>query len=150
MEKSIHSSGYTTFLALLREKAEVTQVELAARLERTQSFVSKVERGETRLDVLQLHAICAALGTTLPVFAAELDRRLARRPKSGGSKRALTDLRPALFVFDATTIHFALSYGCVPPVPHRLAFQRHRHESNQRLYIYIYICHLIHIIRSLL
>jgi transcriptional regulator with XRE-family HTH domain len=86
MEKSIHSSGYTTFLALLREtreKAEVTQVELAARLERTQSFVSKVERGETRLDVLQLHAICAALGTTLPVFAAELDRRLARRPKPG-------------------------------------------------------------------
>jgi hypothetical protein len=27
----------------------------------------------------------------------------------------MTDLRPALFVFDATTIHFALSYGCVPP-----------------------------------
>lgn len=86
MEKSIHSSGYTVFLDLLRdtrEKAGVTQVELAEKLERTQSFVSKVERGETRLDILQLHAICAALGTTLTAFAAELDRRLSRRPKSG-------------------------------------------------------------------
>lgn len=86
MEKSIHSSGYTVFLDLLREtreKAGVTQVELAEKLERTQSFVSKVERGETRLDILQLHAICATLGTTLTAFAAELDRRLSRRPKTG-------------------------------------------------------------------
>jgi transcriptional regulator with XRE-family HTH domain len=86
MEKSIHSRDHVTFLALLREAREaagVTQVELAALLGRTQSFVSKVERGETRLDVLQLRAVCAALGMTLADFAAELDRRLrGRRARS--------------------------------------------------------------------
>lgn len=80
MEKSIHSRGYTTFLDLLRETreaADMTQVQLAEALKRTQSFVSKVERGETRLDVLQLHTICLALGTTLTTFVTRLEQRLA-------------------------------------------------------------------------
>ncbi len=85
MEKSIHSRGHAIFLDLLRrtrEEAGLTQAGLARKLKGTQTFVSKVERGETRLDVLQLHVMCAALGTTLSAFAAELDRLLERRPKS--------------------------------------------------------------------
>lgn len=81
MEKSIHSRDYATLLDLLRESREaagLTQVGLAEALERSQSFVSKVERGETRLDVIQLRTICQALGTTLPVFIVKLEERLSR------------------------------------------------------------------------
>lgn len=86
MEKSIHSRGYSVLLDLLRgarEAAGLTQVELAQALRRSQSFVSKVERGETRLDVLQLRAICRALGTTLPDFVARLEEQLARSERRG-------------------------------------------------------------------
>lgn len=80
MEKSIHTPAYGVFLGLLRrvrEEAGLTQVELAAALGQTQSFVSKVERGETRLDVIQLRTVLSALGAGLPAFARRLERELA-------------------------------------------------------------------------
>lgn len=45
-----------------RTKAGVTQVELAARLGRPQPFISFVERGERRVDVIEFYAIMQALG----------------------------------------------------------------------------------------
>ena len=60
-----------------RTDAKVTQVELAKRLGETQSFVSKCERGERRLDVVELRAWCRALGTTLVEFARSLERKLS-------------------------------------------------------------------------
>jgi transcriptional regulator with XRE-family HTH domain len=86
MEKSIHTDAYRTLLDVLRETREgasLTQVQLAERLGRSQSFVSKVEVGEARLDVIQLRTICQALGTTLPAFVARLEVRLAK----GGRKK---------------------------------------------------------------
>jgi transcriptional regulator with XRE-family HTH domain len=71
-------------LGLLRETrraAGVTQVQLAERIGETQSHYSKMERGEVRLDVLQLRTICAALGTALPAFVAELEKRLTARER---------------------------------------------------------------------
>lgn len=44
------------------EGAGITQVGLAERLGRPQSFVSKYERGERRLDVIELCEVCHALG----------------------------------------------------------------------------------------
>lgn len=46
-----------------RTRAGVTQVELAARLGRPQPFISFVERGERRVDVIEFYAIMKALGT---------------------------------------------------------------------------------------
>jgi len=63
MEKSIYSMEYTLFLGVLRavrEEAGITQQEIAARLGATQSFVSKCERGERRLDIVELRAWCSA------------------------------------------------------------------------------------------
>lgn len=80
MEKSIHTREYDAFLRLLkraREDADLTQVDLAAALEKSQSFVSKVERGETRLDIIQLRSVLAALGVTLPDFSRRLEQVLA-------------------------------------------------------------------------
>jgi len=81
MEKSIYTREYAALLQLLkqaREEAGLTQVDLAAALEKSQSFVSKVERGETRLDFIQLRTVLAALGVTLLAFADRLERALRK------------------------------------------------------------------------
>lgn len=75
MEKSIHTREYATFLRLLREIREtqgITQTGLAEALETTQVFVSKCERGERRLDVVELRQWCVALGIELDEFARQL------------------------------------------------------------------------------
>jgi transcriptional regulator with XRE-family HTH domain len=82
MEKSIHTRDYGVFCKLLRrvrENADVTQVQLAKKLKSTQSFVSKVELGDVRLDIIQLREILGALGIPLGDFIAELDKELNRR-----------------------------------------------------------------------
>ena len=80
MEKSVTSEGYKVLLAYLkvaREGAGLTQAELAERLGMSQSQVSKCERGERRLDVIELREWCMALGVGLPAFIKTLERRLS-------------------------------------------------------------------------
>ncbi len=81
MEKSIVSPEYGVLLDLLRRtraKSGLTQVELAKRIGETQSRVSKIERGELRLDVIQLRSICLAIGVDwikfLRTFESELEK----------------------------------------------------------------------------
>jgi transcriptional regulator with XRE-family HTH domain len=77
---SIHSREYTVFLKLLRKerkKAGLTQIDLAKRLNQTQSFVSKCERGERRLDIIEVRRFCGAIGIDLKRFAAMLDSALS-------------------------------------------------------------------------
>jgi transcriptional regulator with XRE-family HTH domain len=65
MPKSVFTDAYASFLAVLiaaRKGAHVSQVELAARLGKTQSFVSQIERGVRRVDVIEFYAIAKALG----------------------------------------------------------------------------------------
>jgi transcriptional regulator with XRE-family HTH domain len=65
MRKTLHSPDYARFLALLkqaRKDANIVQQELADRLEKPQSFVAKVERGERRIDVIEFIAIARAIG----------------------------------------------------------------------------------------
>jgi transcriptional regulator with XRE-family HTH domain len=79
MEKSIYTREYDAFLRLLKKTrvdAGITQVGLATALARSQSFVSKVERGETRLDIIQLRTVLAALQMPLPDFARQLEREI--------------------------------------------------------------------------
>jgi transcriptional regulator with XRE-family HTH domain len=57
--------AYRKFRELLvdvRKTAGMTQAELSQRLNRPQSFVSKYERGERRLDVVEFGAVARALG----------------------------------------------------------------------------------------
>ena len=81
MDKSIHSAQYKVFLKVLRQarrRAGLTQIELAKRIGETQSFVSKCERGERRIDVIELRTFCRAFGISLKNFEATLERRLPR------------------------------------------------------------------------
>ena len=49
-------------LVLARRAAGLSQTALAARLKQPQSFVSKYESGERRLDVVEFIELCEALG----------------------------------------------------------------------------------------
>ena len=52
----------------LRIEAGHTQVEVAARLGRAQSYVSKYESGELRVDVIALREICRVIGVRVADF----------------------------------------------------------------------------------
>ena len=52
------------------------QVDLAVRMGVPQSLVSKIKVGEQRLDLLELRAVCQALGLPLGEFIARLEKRL--------------------------------------------------------------------------
>ena len=57
-------------LAGARRRVNVTQQELAQRLAKPQSFVSEYERGQRRVDVVELLVISRALGVDpLELFA---------------------------------------------------------------------------------
>jgi transcriptional regulator with XRE-family HTH domain len=65
MSKTIHSPEHQVLCELLvaaRRKAGMTQLEVAAKLERPQSFLAKVEGGERRLDVIEFIHLMRALG----------------------------------------------------------------------------------------
>ena len=65
MPKSVFSDAYALViehLVELRKAQQVSQVELARRLVKTQQWVSFVERKERRLDVIEFYALVKALG----------------------------------------------------------------------------------------
>ncbi len=73
--KTLSSPLYRQFLVLMRDardKAGLSQVELAARLGRPQSFVSKYESGERRLDVAEFIEICRAMEVSAPKLLKKL------------------------------------------------------------------------------
>lgn len=82
MPRSVFTDAYAAFreaLVAARKSAGVTQVELAERLGKPQQFVSKIENGDRRVDLIEFVAICRALRVEpKDAFAAVL-RRL---PKS--------------------------------------------------------------------
>lgn len=83
MDKTIYSAQNAVFLRLLRKerkKADLTQDQLADRLGATQSFVSKCERGERRLDVVELRDWCLALGISLDTFARRFEKACQELP----------------------------------------------------------------------
>ncbi len=81
VEKSIYSRENAAVIRLLkqlRSDSGVTQVHLAESLGVTQSYVSKIERGERIVDIVQLRAICICLGSTLPKFVNLLEQQLQK------------------------------------------------------------------------
>jgi transcriptional regulator with XRE-family HTH domain len=65
MVNSVHTERYQLFREILvdaRTKQGLSQAALADKLGRLQTFVSKYERGERRLDVVEFLDVAAALG----------------------------------------------------------------------------------------
>jgi transcriptional regulator with XRE-family HTH domain len=99
MTRSTHHPAYQVFLQLLRDERKalgVTQVALADSLGNRQVFVSKIENGDRRLDVVELLEYFDGIGGDAVAFVAKLrsalkrsgirDRKLAVR-KSKRTKR---------------------------------------------------------------
>ena len=59
---------YHLILRQYRLESGLTQAQLAERINETQSFVSKYESGEQRLDLYELEKICDAIGVPLMEF----------------------------------------------------------------------------------
>jgi len=79
--KTIYSREYGVFLELLRaerEAAGLTQIDLAKKLKETQTYVSKCERGERRIDTIEARKFCIAIGLQYPAFAEKLDAAIER------------------------------------------------------------------------
>jgi transcriptional regulator with XRE-family HTH domain len=76
MEKSLFTPEQEKFQQLLRQirlGAGLRQSDLAERLGQPQSFVSKYESGERRLDLLELRRVCQAVGVSLIDFVSRLE-----------------------------------------------------------------------------
>lgn len=81
VSKSSNDDAYKLFLELLRELRHengVTQVALADRLGKPQSYVSKYELGERRLDLVEAIKICQALEVDFVAFVQRLIKKLER------------------------------------------------------------------------
>ena len=80
MTKSVFTKRYGRFLSILsdlRKGKGLSQAQLAKRLKRPQSFVSKYERGERRLDVIEFLDVVKILDAD----PCEIIRQVAESPK---------------------------------------------------------------------
>jgi transcriptional regulator with XRE-family HTH domain len=76
VRKSLYSREHERLVTLLRDlrlDAGLTQTAVARKLRRPQSFVSKYESGQRRLDLVELKAVCEALGTDLVSFVSTFE-----------------------------------------------------------------------------
>ncbi|RAH03854.1 MULTISPECIES: helix-turn-helix domain-containing protein [unclassified Pseudomonas] len=76
MPKTIYRHEHAVLMSLLkkhRKEAGLTQVQCSKALRRPQSFMSDVESGMRRMDVVQLRDLCRVLGITLTGLVVELE-----------------------------------------------------------------------------
>lgn len=81
MEKSIKSRQHkiiADMLYQLRTAKGLKQLELGLLLDEPQSFVSKYESGERRLDLVELYLILLKLDTNLIDFTKEMENRFLK------------------------------------------------------------------------
>jgi transcriptional regulator with XRE-family HTH domain len=74
----------------LRQKNKVTQSKLATLLGAPQSYVSKYEIGERRLDLIETLEICRALNTDFVAFIAHFAKRLDAQGKDSPTRARQT------------------------------------------------------------
>lgn len=79
MKKSLHTKEHKALIKTLyslRVGTGLRQVDLAERIGEPQSFISKIEQGERRLDLIELRIIIRAMGASLPEFIEQFEKNL--------------------------------------------------------------------------
>ncbi|MFA5410742.1 MAG: helix-turn-helix transcriptional regulator [Candidatus Omnitrophota bacterium] len=71
MDKTIYTESYARLVSQLkkaRRLAKLKQKDVAKKLNRTQSYISKIESGQSRLDIIQLKEIAKVYKKRLDFF----------------------------------------------------------------------------------
>ena len=85
MTHSVHSKEYRKLCNLLvasRKSAGLSQAALASRLNTVQTYVSKYERGERRIDVIELISIAKALNLDIVALVTEINASVDKTARS--------------------------------------------------------------------
>jgi len=81
MPNSLHSHHYQIFRHLLvtaREKSGLTQIAIADRLGKPQSFISKYERGERRIDFAEFMELADILNIDITDFVSSYQSTISK------------------------------------------------------------------------
>lgn len=73
---------FRRLLKELRQESGLTQQEIADRLSRPQSYVSKYELGERRLDFIETAEICESIGITIVDFARLYSEQISKASRT--------------------------------------------------------------------
>lgn len=90
VRKTLHRPENLALIQLLRElrmQSGLRQAELGERLSVAQNFVSNVEQGIRRLDIVELRDYAAALGLPFLEIASMWEGKLPSERRSGTTKR---------------------------------------------------------------
>jgi transcriptional regulator with XRE-family HTH domain len=93
MAASTHHDDYRLLLTVLKEArhaSKVTQIDLAGRLGTTQTLISKVERGERRLDVVELIEVLEELGVSPQAWLKDFLARRASEHRNHKTSRKIS------------------------------------------------------------
>ena len=75
LSRETHTAAYDRFLVKLRQarlEAGLTQKQVATSLGKPQSFVSKIEAGERRLDIVEAGMLAGLYGKSLEYFHSQI------------------------------------------------------------------------------
>jgi transcriptional regulator with XRE-family HTH domain len=89
--KSVFTEKYERFRKMLieaRHKKNLTQAQVAMKLKRPQSYVSKYELGERRLDVVEFLEVATVLGLDACSFLNELQATERGKPDGRRAKKS--------------------------------------------------------------
>lgn len=85
MTKSIFTNKYKIFckmLVIARKQAGLSQTDLAIKLNRLQAYVSKYERAERRLDIIEFLEIAKILQINPSQFLEDLEKTTTEKTKN--------------------------------------------------------------------
>jgi transcriptional regulator with XRE-family HTH domain len=83
MPKTIFGGDHRHLVEVLvqaRQKAGLTQAQLADRVQKDQTFISIIERGQRRVDVLEFVALARAMEADPARLFADVLKRLPAKP----------------------------------------------------------------------
>jgi transcriptional regulator with XRE-family HTH domain len=69
-------------LRQIREESGLSQAELAEKLTKPQSYVSKIESGERRLDLVELNLLCQTINISLIEFVTRFNKMIDSQDQS--------------------------------------------------------------------